>query len=93
MDRGRSGNLVRMTDSTIRAVLDDGPRTGEILVLDAGPNGRPPEQVVVPDPLGMGGTEQENADVSNRPHAATTYHLHEPGNEANTYRYRTGVPD
>jgi hypothetical protein len=41
-----------MSEFRIRAVLEDGPRTGEVLEVDAGPDGGPPRQVVVADPLG-----------------------------------------
>jgi hypothetical protein len=82
-----------MTNSTIRALLDDGPRTGEVVWLDAGPDGGPPAQVVVSDPLGIGGRPEESFDIEPAPAAATTYHLHEQAGQENTYIYRTGEPD
>ena len=82
-----------MSDTKIRAVLDDGPRSGEVLVVDAGPDGGPPQQVVVSDPLGMDPQREEGADLGARPRAATTYHLHEQAKGADTYVYRTGEPD
>jgi hypothetical protein len=87
------GHPLAMTNSSIRAVLDDGPRTGEVVGLDPGPDGGPPAQVVVSDPRGMGGRPEESFDVEATPIAATTYHLHEPGPQDNTYIYRTGEPD
>jgi hypothetical protein len=50
-----------MSDSRIRAVLEDGPRTGEVLMVDAGAKGQPPQQVVVSDPLG---SEQRREEVN-----------------------------
>jgi hypothetical protein len=82
-----------MSEFRIRAVLEDGPRTGEALVVDAGPDGGPPRQVVVADPLGMGARREESFDTGASLHAATTYHLHEQAQEPDTYRYRTGEPD
>jgi hypothetical protein len=56
-----------MPAKTIRAVLQDEPRPGQMLPLDAGP----PAQVVVSDPLAMQRPE-ESLDLGTRPVAATT---------------------
>ena len=78
-------------NSTIHALLGDGPRTGEVVGLDRSPDGGPPAQVVISDPLGAGEQAEESSDAE--PTAATTYHLHERAQQANTYIYRTGEPD
>jgi hypothetical protein len=82
-----------MTNSTMCALLEDGPRSGEVVELDPGPGGVPPAQVVVSDPLGAGGRSEESFDVEPTPTAATTYHLHGHAQQADTYIYRTGEPD
>lgn len=87
------GNSVVMSHSTIRALFDDGPRTGQVIGIDPGPDGGPPEQVVVSDPLSMGGRREESFEVAPTPVAATTYHLHGHAGRTNTYIYRTGEPD
>jgi hypothetical protein len=75
-----------MSEFRIRAGLQDGPRTGEVLVVDAGPAGGPPRQVVLADPP----RREEGFDTGAGLHAATTYHLHD---QTDTYFFRTGEPD
>jgi hypothetical protein len=81
-----------MSDSTIRAVLEDGPRSGEVVTVDAGPTGGPPEQVVVRDPFGMGERAEESSAAGTQLQAATTYHLHGPARATGAFSYRTGEP-
>jgi hypothetical protein len=82
-----------MSDSTIRAVLEDGPRSGEVVTLDAGPAGGPPQQEVVSDPFGMSERAKESSAEGTQLQAATTYHLHGPARAKGTFIYRTGEPD
>jgi hypothetical protein len=82
-----------MSDFTICAVLEDGPRSGEVVTLDAGPTGGPPEQAVVADPFGMGERADESSAAGTQLQAATTYHLHGPARATGTFIYRTGEPE
>jgi hypothetical protein len=82
-----------MSDATIRAFLEDGPRSGEVVPLDAGPTGGPPEQLVVSDPFGMGEPAEESSAPGTQLQAATTYHLHGPAKATGTFIYRTGEPE
>jgi hypothetical protein len=76
----------------VRAFLDDGSRSGEILILDAAPDGGPPRQVVVSYPPGMDGRQEESFDVGTAIPAATTYYLHGPHTPQHSYLYRTSAP-
>lgn len=67
-----------MSNSTIRAALDNGPRVGEVLEVETTEGGTPPTTLVVSDPLGEGTAE------------STTYHLQQEGTEPGTYVYRAG---
>jgi hypothetical protein len=82
-----------MSNSTIRALLEDGPRAGEVAVLEPGPDGQPPHEVVIDDPLGAGGRDEESFDIEPSPTAATTYHLHGQSADGETYFYGIGEPD
>jgi hypothetical protein len=84
-----------MADSTVLAALEDGPRAGEVVEVEVGPEGRPPHQVVVSDPPGLGGRAEESFDIEPEPTAETTYYLHPQGTPANSnfYIYRVGEPD
>ncbi|HZZ48794.1 MAG TPA: hypothetical protein VFE65_18075 [Pseudonocardia sp.] len=82
-----------MSNSTIRALFQDGPRAGEKAALEPGPGGRPPQEVVVDDPLGAGGRDEASFDVEPTPTAATTYHLHGQSADDDTFVYGTGKPD
>jgi hypothetical protein len=70
-----------MSNSTIRAALDDGPRVGEVIEVETDAGDGPPATLVVSDPFSDG------------PADSTTYHLHQEGAEPGSYIYRTGVPD
>ena len=70
-----------MSNSVIRAALDDGPRVGEVLEVETEAGEAPPTTLVVSDPFSDG------------PQDSTTYHLHQEGAEPGSYVYRTGVPD
>ena len=67
-----------MSNSTIRAALDNGPRVGEILEIETEDGGAPPATLVVSDPLGEGAAE------------STVYHLQQEATEPGSYVYRTG---
>ena len=70
-----------MSNSTIRAALDDGPRVGEVIELEIGAGDGPPATLVVSDPFSEG------------PADTTTYHLHQEGSVPGSYVYRTGTRD
>jgi hypothetical protein len=79
-----------MSNTTIRALFEDGPHAGEVTTLDPGPDGRPPHEVVLDDPTGAGGRAEESFDVEPTPTAATTYHLRGRDEDQEMYRYRAG---
>jgi hypothetical protein len=41
-----------MSAIRIQVFIDDGPRAGATLTIDSGPDGKPPDQLVLDHPLG-----------------------------------------
>jgi hypothetical protein len=80
------------SESQIRVYLEDGPQAGTTLLVDAGPDGRAPHQLVVADPPGKGGRAEESFDVEREPAAATTYYLHRLDDAENVYVYGADRP-
>jgi hypothetical protein len=64
-----------MTRSHIRAIIDDGPRQGETLVLDVGGEDSPPREILLPD--GHVGTRPEGSDVPHPTGSVSRYRLAE----------------
>jgi hypothetical protein len=81
-----------MSTSEIRALLEDGPRAGEVLSVAPGPDGQAPPQLVVSDPLAEG-RQEGNSDLGGPTRRATTYHSHGLDEGRNLFVYRTGRPD
>jgi hypothetical protein len=84
-----------MATGTVHAVLDDGPRAGEVLEVRARPDGAPPPELVIRDPLAptgqdSAGDQRDGLDAV-LPHV-TTYRLHEQRGPAR-FAYRTGSSD
>ncbi len=67
----------------VNVYLEDGPRIGAELTLEAGPDGRPPTRLVVSDPL--------SDDPEHTGGRGTAYHLHELDEERGAFVYRTGA--
>jgi hypothetical protein len=82
-----------MSESQVQVFLDDGPRAGETLAVQPGPEGQPPHELVISDPLGEGGRAEESFDVGGRTVGSTTYHLHGRDEQRDLYLYRTGRPN
>jgi hypothetical protein len=67
-----------MNPIRIRVFIDDGPRAGATLTIDSGAGGKPPDQLVLDNPLGS------------RP---LTYYLHGLDEHRKGYVYRTASPE
>ncbi|MGQ0482446.1 MAG: hypothetical protein ACT4O0_15665 [Pseudonocardia sp.] len=80
-----------MGKSPIHALLMDGPRAGEVIELSPRPDGKPPEQIIIADPLASTTESSEATDRSLR--QASTYHLAETGDESCSYVYLAGQVD
>jgi hypothetical protein len=84
-----------MATGTVHAVLDDGPRAGEVLEVPTRPDGAPPPELVIRDPLAptghdCGGDQRNGLDAVLS--QVTTYRLHEQRGPAR-FAYRTGSSD
>jgi hypothetical protein len=77
-----------MADSQVHAFLEDGPRAGETVTVHTGPDGQPPHQLVMTDPLGQGGRAEESFDIEPTTTGATTYYLQERDELRSGYVYR-----
>jgi hypothetical protein len=73
-----------MAKSQIRAVLDDGPRGGETIMLDAEPD-KPPHEIMLPD--GHLGARAVGDDVPHPTGSVSRYRLVGP-DDGNGFRYR-----
>ena len=82
-----------MPSSSIRALLDDGPRAGQDLTIDAAADGGPPQRILVEDPLGERGTEDPSAGGGEATRGSTAYQLQGRAERDGTFVYRTGQPD
>jgi hypothetical protein len=84
-----------MATGTIHAMLDDGPRAGEVLEVRARPDGGPPPELVIRNPLAPTGQDSPRDQRTELdavlPHV-TTYRLHEQRGPAR-FAYRTGSSD
>jgi hypothetical protein len=67
----------------LRVFIDDGPRAGETLSVDPGPNGRPPREIVLDDARPHSGETEEHKRTS-------TYRLDGADLEYGLYVYRLG---
>lgn len=77
-----------MNRSTVIAYLDDGPRAGEAMPVHTGPDGAPPDEVMVSDPRAMDEPAEETVEVGFTLKGSTTYHVDQPASAADTYIYR-----
>jgi hypothetical protein len=74
-----------MTRPQIRALIEDGPRAGESVVLDVDAADSPPHEIMLPD--GHLGVRMHGGPVDRPTHAVSRYRLIGPGDESN-FRYR-----
>jgi hypothetical protein len=74
-----------MTAPQLRAVIDDGPRGGETIVLDAGPGDSPPREIMLPD--GHMGVRPEGSHVPHPTKAVSRYRLVDRGDDTG-YHYK-----
>ena len=77
----------------VSAYFEDGPHGGEMLVIDAEPDGSPPREVALPDPRLPPPADEEASLRHSRPVALSTYQLTDrPPRERGGYVYRLVRP-
>ena len=81
-----------MSTAEIRALLEDGPRAGEVLAVAPGPDGQAPPQLIVSDPLAEG-RQEGSAALGGPPRHAPPYPSYGLDENRNLFVYRTGRPD
>jgi hypothetical protein len=74
-----------MTSAQIRAIIDDGPRRGETVILDTEKNNAPPREIMLPD--GHAGVRTEGGGVPHPTGSVSRYRLVESG-EGSGYHYK-----
>ena len=74
-----------MTSAQIRAVIDDGPRSGETILLDAERNNTPPQEIMLPD--GHLGVRDAGGHLPHPTGSVSRYRLVEPA-EGGGYHYK-----
>jgi hypothetical protein len=62
-----------MTTPQIRAVIEDGPRAGDTVVLDADSPDSPPHEIILPD--GHAGVRTQGGPVPRPTHSVSRYRL------------------
>ena len=79
-----------MTRHTIHAIIEDGPRAGETVQLDAAHEGVPPKEFLLADEhLGPRTAEHRHAPSG----SVSTYRLVGRDDERDGYVYRLAPPD
>jgi hypothetical protein len=74
-----------MTRPQIRAIIDDGPRRGDAIVLDTESGDAPPHEIMLPD--GHAGVRAEDGQVPHPTGSVSRYRLIQPGS-GSEYHYR-----
>jgi hypothetical protein len=74
-----------MTTPQIHAVIEDGPRAGETIVLDADATDSPPHEIMLPD--GHMGSRTHGGAVDRPTHSVSRYRLIGPA-EGDNFRYQ-----
>ena len=74
-----------MTSSQIRAVIDDGPRGGDTVILDTESNNSPPHEIMLPD--GHAGVRPPGGGVPHPTGAVSRYRLVTAG-DATEHHYK-----
>jgi hypothetical protein len=74
-----------MTTPQIRAVIDDGPRGGETIVVDAQSNDSPPREIMLPD--GHMGIHPEGSHVPRPTSSVSRYRLID-SSQGSGYHYK-----
>ena len=82
-----------MTRPPIRAFIDEGPRTGQTVLVDADPDGSPPQLITLTDPPTSPLPIDGGPDIGNMPASETTYQLHDHDDARGLYLYRAVIPD
>ena len=75
-----------MTSPQIRAVIDDGPRAGETVIVDAEKNNTPPREIMLPD--GHAGTRTAGGQVPHPTKAVSRYRLVASGDGSGEHHYK-----
>jgi len=79
--------LTDMTSPQIRAVIDDGPRSGDTIIVDAEKDNAPPREIMLPD--GHAGMRTAGGQVPHPTKAVSRYRLIETGTGTGTeYHYK-----
>jgi hypothetical protein len=92
---GAPGDLAAsgdMTHQLIRAFIDEGPRAGQTVLVDADPDGSPPQEITLTDPSTGPLPIEESPDIGNMPASETTYRLHDHDDTRDLYLYRAVTP-
>jgi len=78
-----------MSGPQIRALIEDGPRGGEILVIDVKSDKSPPHEILLPSGHEGGhGGRAEDGSVSHPTGAVSTYRLIGPDDERGGFVYK-----
>jgi hypothetical protein len=75
-----------VTRPQIRAIIDDGPRGGETLELDAESGGSPPREVMLPD--GHMGARPPGGEVPHPTGSVSRYRLVDDSGDGTGYHYK-----
>jgi len=62
-----------MTRPQLRAIIDDGPRGGETIIVDADSHDSPPHEIMLPD--GHAGVRTHGGQVPRPTHSVSRYRL------------------
>lgn len=81
-----SGRLVGMAGPQIRAVIEDGPRGGETVVIDVESENHPPPEILLPD--GHQGTRATDGSVPHPTGAVSRYRLAGPAEGRSGFVYK-----
>ena len=74
-----------MTSAQIRAIIDDGPRQGDTILLDAETNNRPPHEIMLPD--GHMGVRDPDGHVHHPTGSVSRYRMVESA-EGSDFHYK-----
>jgi hypothetical protein len=77
--------LRAMTSPQIRAVIDDGPRGGDTIIVDAEKGNSPPHEIMLPD--GHAGMRTAGGQVPHPTKAVSRYRLVGTG-DGNEFHYK-----
>lgn len=81
-----------MTHPPIRVFIDEGPRAGQTVLVDADRDGSPPQEITLSDPVTGPPPIDESPDIGKMPASETTYRLHDHDDARDLYLYRAVTP-